>query len=318
MIRKNNIILIFFLCCFSHLSLSQTFSKKYTGFVGTYPVVFTLYASEGQLSGTYYYDNSNEPISIRGLITGRSIEMRGYDLKGNPIERFIGQINKYDIHGIWIGEGSRERQSFSLKEAAVLPNPDRSREWVPYGIGLAILAAVALLFYLLRNAMRSMTRITGKYAGQFIKLFRIRNSDDAYEFEKFMTEKLGADRYKLIEWHNEILSENAEAKPDLEFERKNSTHEHSVFSIECEYKNRPSGNRIELKKKKLSYSLQAKALGKPVFFAIGLGGKPSHPDTLYIVPADKVKDHILDIREIEEFRISGGKLTYTPEDGTLK
>jgi len=318
MIRKKNILLIFFACCFSLQSFSQTFSKKYTGFVGTYPIVVTLYAREGQLTGTYYYDNSNEPISIRGLITGRSIEMRGYDLKGNPIERFIGQITKFDIHGIWIGEGSRERQSFSLKEAAILPSPDRTREWIPYGIGLAILGAAALLFYLFRNAMRSMTRITGKYAGQFISLFRIKNSDDAYEFEKFMTEKLGADRYKLIEWHNEILSESAEPKPDLEFERKNSTHEQSVFSIECEYKNRPTGNKIELKKKKLSYSLQAKALGKPVFFAIGLGGKPSHPDTLYIVPAEKVKNNVLDLNEIEEFRISGRKLTYNPEDGSLK
>jgi hypothetical protein len=308
MIRTLSVVCLFF---YSIASFALTFSKRYEGLVGSYPVSFTLYARDGKLSGTYYYDNSTEPISIRGFISGRSIEMQGFDLKGNAIERFVGQFNKFDINGIWIGEGSRERQTFNLKETALITPQTSKKDWLPYVFIVSCLLGATFLLFTLRKAMKRMTLITGAYAVRIADLFR--RKDEDYEFEKYMTDKLSADTYKLIEWHTAHTDLNDQSRPDLEFERRHTDHQDKIFSIECEYKPRMN-NTIEIKKR----GLRLQPAGKPVFFAIGLGGKPSHPEILYIVPADKVQDEKIDLSEIAEFRITGNRLNYDPEQKTLK
>ena len=79
-------------------SSGQTFKKKYKGAIGPYPVTLILNSAEGTLTGTYYYESFDDPISIRGFISDKNIEFKGFDLKGNQISNnqkvILEQLNK--------------------------------------------------------------------------------------------------------------------------------------------------------------------------------------------------------------------------------
>jgi hypothetical protein len=308
----------------SHVTSAQTFKKKYKGNVGPYPVTATLIANNGNLSGTYYYEKFTDPISIRGIVVGKNIEFKGYDLKGNKIDEFIGQYNKFDIIGIWIGENSNKRIPFNLTEEVVIPYSHvTSNAWVLVSIGLCLFIIFAIVKIYNRKVKQKKVLHWIETIDAKIK-DTLSPHDKGYEFEKFLTNCLNDEEYKLLEWRADKYYKGRyptnNKKPDLEFERKNILHSNKVFSIECKYHPKPDNNKIHLGKKckVLDYKSYSRIYNKPVFIAIGLGGKPSNPDSLYIVPIDKLNNELINLNEISEFKVSGSKLFYDPDQLTLK
>ena len=304
-------------------ALAQTFRKKYKGTVGNYPVTLTLIASDGKLSGTYYYDRNTEPISVRGIISGKNVEFSGFDLKGNKIDIFIGQYSQFDIHGIWYGEASTDKLPFQLVDTgAQYIMPDYSTTWLL--IGSLILASgilVIVMFVRMNRKKKPIRKLIDNIDSLVQEKFSKR--DKEYAFEKFITDRLSADSYRLLEWrseknYDEQFAANI-AKPDLEFEMKTANHENRKFSIECKYRSRFRNDKIDLgKMNRISdYKKYAESKNRPVFLALGIGGKPSGPDIVYIIPVDKIHSTIINFKELTGFKITGSRLNFDPEHKTL-
>lgn len=319
------IAMLFAMLFFFHFSYAQSFKKKYKGKVGPYPVTLTLIAKDGALTGTYYYERFNEPISVKGYITGKSIEMSGYDLKGNKIDRFIGQYSQFDIHGIWIGEESRSRNSFNFTEVgATFTSPSPSSQIWLFVSSLFIVSTAFVTIYLIRR--KGNRKIVEKFVEKIDKNVseKLNEREKGYAFEKYMTERLSDDFYRLLEWRSDKYYNGRYAlsslKPDLEFERKNTTHVRKIFSVECKYRSKLFNGTIDLGKKWkiVEYKKYSNESNKPVFLALGLGGKASAPEFVYIIPIEKVNDEVIQLNDIAEFRISRQQLYYDPENNTLK
>jgi hypothetical protein len=291
------------------LLFSQSYRKKYHGAIGPYPITITLVVKNGNLTGTYYYESFDDPISIRGFVTGKSIRFRGFDLKGNMIDEFVGQINKHDIQGIWIGEGMQKRFPFKLIEDFVPAPAEEPVVTLPKlsGIIIGLFAAIALFIYFRLKKTKAIPRWLRILHLKYKSLFapdRIH-----YEFEKFVADHLDPNTYKLIEWHNKkskkfTLSSHA---PDLVFERRNARDVR--FAIECRYSNR-FNNKVRIE----NHNDGGK---NPMFVALGFGGVPSNPEAVYMVPVDKVNDKEIRLNEISRFRVSGETLNFDPDNKTL-
>jgi hypothetical protein len=308
-----------FLLLFPVLLFSQTFRKKYNGSIGPYPITITLSCKNGDITGTYYYESFDDPISVRGFVIGKSIEFRGFDLRGNMIDQFVGQVNHHDIQGIWIGEGMQKRYPFKLREdvsAGALPAAPASEVNV---IGIVLLALVAASLFVLFKIRRNNQAVNRWIAGlnlRFQSCFAPHKV--GFEFEKYMTNKLDPDRYKLLEWRTDKNKKYSLStySPNLVFERRNTTDGDSRFAIECKYCNKFINDKVQLGKERLTEKFRQVA-NKPLFIALGLGGMPSRPAEVYIVPVDRIQNNTINLNEISGFKISGKTLDYDPKHRTL-
>lgn len=309
----NKYLISVFLILIPYLLFSQSYRKKYHGSIGPYPITITLISKNGNLTGTYYYESFDDPISIRGFVTGKSIRFRGFDLKGNMIDEFVGQVNKHDIQGIWIGEGMQKRLPFRLMEDYT---PESTTTESPFslaklmGVVIALLALVLVFVFIkVRKSKvipRWLKKLQLKYKSNFAP------DQVNYEFEKYVADHLDPTSYKLIEWRNEKSKKYtlSSYSPDLVFERRNAKDVR--FGIECKYCNRFNG-KVRIGKHEHDYTSNA----KPLFVALGFGGVPSNPEAVFIVPIDKVNDNEIQVKDISRFKISGSTLNFDPENKTL-
>lgn len=114
-------------------------------------------------------------------------------------------------------------------------------------------------------------------------------------FEEFIV-KLTADtsRFKLLNWSSDKFIDGLYAQdtllPDLFIRHRLDTVEVEYF-IECKYRSTLPDGTIDLTKQLARYRrMIAKGIGndsepkRELFLAIGLGGTPSRPENLYIIP----------------------------------
>jgi hypothetical protein len=291
---------------------AQTFRKKYHGNIGPYPITITLVCKSGNLTGTYYYDSFDDPISIRGFVAGKSIRFHGFDLKGNMIDEFIGQVNKYDVQGIWIGEGMQKRFPFSLHEVYI-PPPPLVTFFTPQRIFICILLLSLLslggfYFYARRTnrTPRWITRIQLRYR----RLFSPRTI--GYEFERYMTDRIDPHKYRLVEWKktDQKKFKLSTYTPGLIFERKNAAV-NARFGIACKYLEKISGESINIGKQAQDET------DKATFVALGVGGKPSAPESVYMIPVENVTENKISLKDISRFKIQGTMVEYDPMQKTI-
>jgi hypothetical protein len=293
------------------LLVAQTFRKKFTGSIGPYPITMTLVCKNGNVTGTYYYESFDDPISVRGFLVGKSIRFHGYDLKGNRIDEFIGQVNKYDIQGIWIGEGMQKRFNFKLHEVYI-PPVNFSTSITPLRIFLGILTLIAIsiagiwaYIKFKKRVPRWLSRIELKYKRKFAPQ-RI-----GYEFERYMTDRLDPLKYRLVEWRTEKNKFKITGNPGLVFEQKFFKEGNNRFGIACKFFDKMS-DTLQLDKLQNNFDKY-----RTVFIAIGIGGRPSAPDQVYLIPIDKVTDNKVRLGDITNFKIQGTTVEFDPKSNSF-
>jgi len=130
-----------------------------------------------------------------------------------------------------------------------------------------------------------------------------RNGDD---FEKFIVHKFSRKYFKIKEWAGDKYSKGRYAEttrqPDLLLEF-NLKDESALFSVECKwrslyYKKGIEFCSIDQLQRYKEYELEHKI---PVFIAIGVGGKGTCPEDLFIVPVSKIRSNFLPIEKLREF-----------------
>lgn len=129
-------------------------------------------------------------------------------------------------------------------------------------------------------------------------------------FENFIA-NLFADKstFKVLEWNQGTTStEGVYAENDKNPDFKiNQTFKKSglEYWVECKYRSQPDDGTILIKQYQLNrYRGIQRSSHIKIFVAIGVGGDPRNPDTLYIVPLDSIKDENILLAEISRFKIN--------------
>lgn len=108
-------------------------------------------------------------------------------------------------------------------------------------------------------------------------------------FEEFVVSLLeDKSRFKLLAWRSDKISGNIYAAenlhPDLLIEHTINNRKVEYF-IECKYRSSWGDGTIDLSAQFVRYYKHAKEANKELFIALGVGGTPSSPDKLLIIPA---------------------------------
>ena len=127
------------------------------------------------------------------------------------------------------------------------------------------------------------------------------------EFEQYVVSKFSKKYWKIKDWRGDKKSGNRYAEssqyPDLEM-RLTLHDSQYVVAVECKWRKEPKSNgKIEWSypEQLKRYRRYAKETGIPVFIAIGLGGFPSKPDHVYIVPLSRMNSHEVTISSIDAY-----------------
>lgn len=133
------------------------------------------------------------------------------------------------------------------------------------------------------------------------------NHAKGVEFEKFVISKFGRKFWSIKDWRGDKSMDGRYSEssmyPDLEMKLSLKDQEY-VVAVECKWRNNFNNER----KIKWSYSEQferykkyVEKTGYPVFVAIGIGGVPSKPENLYMVPLSAMTSYIISERELKHY-----------------
>lgn len=130
-----------------------------------------------------------------------------------------------------------------------------------------------------------------------------KNGDD---FEKFVVQKFDKKYFSIKEWAGDKYINGSYAKttsqPDvlLEFKLRQKISE---LSIECKWRKNYYKNGVEFAKKEQfeRYKAFQKERNIPVFIAIGIGGKGTEPEQLYIIPLQEITTNFLTMNELKKY-----------------
>ena len=128
-----------------------------------------------------------------------------------------------------------------------------------------------------------------------------KNGDD---FEKYIVQKFNKKYFKIKEWTgdkyiNGIYAENT-LYPDILFEFK-LKEETKSFAVECKWRKNLFKNGIEFAKPDQleRYRKYEREKHISVYIAIGINGKASEPNNLYIIPLKNIKNTFVHANELK-------------------
>lgn len=130
-----------------------------------------------------------------------------------------------------------------------------------------------------------------------------KNGDD---FEKFVVQKFDKKYFSIKEWAGDKYVKGHYAKttsqPDVLLEFK-LREKRSELSVECKWRKSYYKNGVEFAKKEQveRYKEFQKERNIPVFIAIGIGGKGTEPEQLYIIPLKEIENNFLSMNELKKY-----------------
>ncbi len=125
-------------------------------------------------------------------------------------------------------------------------------------------------------------------------------------FEKYVITRFDKKAYRLIEWRSDKYIDDwggpvSSQWPDLVMEH---TASGDRFAIECKFRSKTSGPELQWAEPRQlrNYRAYEEREKVPVYIAIGLGGEPHWPDSLFILRLDRMKSSKIPLRYLEQFR----------------
>lgn len=120
-----------------------------------------------------------------------------------------------------------------------------------------------------------------------------------HEFEKFVADKFNKTYFQMIDTRSDKKFDNhiplTNMYPDFEFLYIGPPRNVN-FAVECKWRSDFFNNTIEWAKKSQldNYRMYQLQTQLPVFIVLGVGGIPSQPNELYIIPLSDIDDCILE------------------------
>lgn len=113
-------------------------------------------------------------------------------------------------------------------------------------------------------------------------------------FEKFVLQQFNPRFFRLDHWSGDKFIAGRYTKtamdPDIQI-TINTVEGRFPLAVECKWRSQRSGEYISFAddKQLQGYQQFSKKTGKPTFIALGLGGRPSEPEELYLIPVEDFK-----------------------------
>ena len=136
----------------------------------------------------------------------------------------------------------------------------------------------------------------------------IDNKENGYIFEKFIVSKFDTEFFTVVEWrgdkeHNGVYPLSGR-NPDLEIIFSSNSFTNVKFAIECKWRRYYVENGIQWAndyqlRNYRKFQVQRKI---HVYLIIGVGGNPSTPTDVYIIPLDCIKNTFLSRDQMEKFK----------------
>jgi hypothetical protein len=140
------------------------------------------------------------------------------------------------------------------------------------------------------------------------------DQDKGPAFEEFILHKFPKDTFNLVEWKREKIQDDGllrdpdsyrdgGQRPDLQLELKGQSEKYP-FAVECKWRNDFWKGIIEWARDAQISSYQEFQTSKemPVFIALGVGGTPSDPRDLFIIPLSHLYQSILTQDWLKKYR----------------
>lgn len=133
------------------------------------------------------------------------------------------------------------------------------------------------------------------------------NAKAGYDFEKFIIRKFDKKYIQIRNWAGDKIVDGRYAdtttQPDIQLSLKLRGDSYP-FAVECKWRAEPKGDFIRFANEEQleRYKTFAKQENYPVFIALGIGGKPSSPAELYILPIQELNKPVLHKAGIGKYR----------------
>ena len=146
------------------------------------------------------------------------------------------------------------------------------------------------------------------------------------DFEKYIVQKFSKSYFSIVEWTGDKYVEGMYAKsnmnPDLTLRFKMKDIERD-FAVECKYRSDYYKNGVEWcsEQQLKNYKTFATSKEIAVFVAIGMGGVPTAPEELFIIPLTELMNNFVDKSFLNQYRkekIKDSNLFYDYQTGRLK
>ena len=146
------------------------------------------------------------------------------------------------------------------------------------------------------------------------------------DFEKYIVQKFSKSYFSIVEWTGDKYVEGMYAKsntnPDLTLKFKMKDIE-SEFAVECKYRSDYYKNGVEwcTEQQLANYKTFATSKEIAVFVAIGMGGVPTAPEELFIIPLTELMSNFVDksfLNKYKKEKIKDSNLFYDYQTGRLK
>jgi hypothetical protein len=145
------------------------------------------------------------------------------------------------------------------------------------------------------------------------------------DFEKYVVQKFSKSYFSIVEWAGDKYVEGMDAKsntnPDLTLKFKMKDIE-TEFAVEGKYRSDYYKNVVEwcIEQQLANYKTFATSKEIAVFVTIGLGGVPTAPEELFIIPLTKLMSNFVDKSFLNKYRkekIKDSNLFYDYQTGRL-
>ena len=135
------------------------------------------------------------------------------------------------------------------------------------------------------------------------------NEKKGLEFEKWVITKFPQQYYKLLDWKGDKMLDgrypDSSRYPDLEFELQLSEGKLTEkFSVECKWRSSFYHGAVNWasQEKIAIYNQFAADRQQEVFLVLGVGGEPSEPERVYVIPLKSAQASWLKEADIEQYK----------------
>lgn len=146
------------------------------------------------------------------------------------------------------------------------------------------------------------------------------------DFEKYIVQKFSKSYFSIMEWTGDKYMDGMYARsntnPDLTLKFKMKDIEKD-FAVECKYRTDYYKNGVEWCSEQQLKNYKTFAIRKEiaVFVAIGIGGQPTAPEELFIIPLTELSRNFVDksfLSKYKKVKIKDSNLFYDYQTGRLK
>jgi hypothetical protein len=150
------------------------------------------------------------------------------------------------------------------------------------------------------------------------------NQKAGYDFEKYVVQKFDKKYFEITQWAGDKFVEGRFAKtnqqPDMQLELRKAGNRYPL-AVECKWRSNPNGEFVRFAddEQLLRYQQFAESNKIPTFIILGIGGKPSKPAEVFVIPIDRFKkplQHLNNLKPFKKENLSKG-FYFDEEKGTL-